>query len=246
MAPKSILLLGATGPAGIEFLRQAVEVPELTILVYARNASTRLPTEIKDHPQVTILPGDSIENADTLRAAVAHRPDAIVSLLGPPSSNIWGWVNPFSPDGAKPIFAQCYEKLVDAMKEYGVRRILVMGTISIIDEKDKPSWARDAMVWVVWAAANKAWRNIIAIKDYFWSIPADAPIDWTVFRIGMVTDGPFQSVVDGSVADGKTTTSIRRTELATWLLRNALAERAELVRQMPMVSTSAKAPGSTE
>ena len=58
--------------------------------------------------------------------------------------------------------------------------------------------------------------------------------------------GPFQSVVDGSIADGKTTTSIRRTELATWLLRNALAERAELVRQMPLVSTSAKAPGSTE
>lgn len=45
------------------------------------------------------------------------------------------------------------------------------------------------MVWVVWAVIHNAWRNIIAVRDYFDTIKREDGIDWTIFRLGGVLNG---------------------------------------------------------
>ena len=86
------------------------------------------------------------------------------------------------------IFVEAYQVVVEAMKQHGIRRIFEMGTLSIPDAKDGSSFARAAMVWAVWLLVNRAYRNIVAIGNYFDTVSKDQ-IDWTVFRLGLVTDG---------------------------------------------------------
>jgi nucleoside-diphosphate-sugar epimerase len=125
MAPKKILLFGATGPSGIETIKYALS-HNVEVLVYARSPN-KIPEELRSDSRVTVLPGGSISDAAALREAVAQRPDAIVSLLGPPMHEILSWMNPFSSATKEPLFVNAYRIIVDAMKEYGVKRIFVMG-----------------------------------------------------------------------------------------------------------------------
>lgn len=183
---KSILLLGATGPAGIAVIRRAIS-DSITVLVYARTPS-KLPADLLSHNLVKVLPGGTLDDVDSLHAAVAQKPDAIVSLLGPPPSETKTWMNPFAKDRASLPFADAYNVVVEAMKEHGVRRILVMGTLSIPDAKDHTSLGKAAMVWVVWLVMNRAYRNIVAVGNFFDTVSKE-DVDWTIFRLGLVADG---------------------------------------------------------
>ncbi|KAF8460082.1 hypothetical protein BDZ91DRAFT_851784 [Kalaharituber pfeilii] len=240
MARKKILLLGATSPSGIAVIRHALSLSEPPqILVYARNPS-KLPQDLLINPSVTVLPGGSLTDVGSLRSAVAERPDAIVSLLGPPtaSSETLEWFNPFSATGRGTPFVDAYRVIVDAMKEYGVRRILVMGTVSIVDPNDKRTFMADFLAGVVWALVNKAWKNVVAVGKFFENIPPEEGIEWSVFRIGRVLDGDFQGVTDGYIGDGKGTLHIRRSELSKWLVEHALTDTPVWTGKQPAVSST--------
>jgi nucleoside-diphosphate-sugar epimerase len=240
MAPRKILLLGATGPAGIATLERLLSIPSITVIVYARTPS-RIPTHLRSHPQQTLLPPGTLSDTASLRAAVAQKPDVIISLLGPAQHDFLHWANPFSTETKQPVFADAYRVIIDAMKEYEVKRIYVMGTVSISDPKDKSSLASAAMVWAVWSVIHTAWKNVVAIGAVFDKIPKEAGIEWTVFRLGNVTDGELQTpAVAGYVGDGKTTSGVRRSELADWLVKQATSEVHEWAGEKPVVSSAAK------
>ena len=52
--------------------------------------------------------------------------------------------------------------------------------------------------------------------------------------------GKFEGVADGHVGDGKTTLSVKREELADWLVMQATKEPADWAGQKPAVFTAAK------
>ncbi|KAF8246615.1 NAD(P)-binding protein [Wilcoxina mikolae CBS 423.85] len=240
MAPLKILLLGGTGPAGIATLERLLSSPSITVIIYARNP-TRIPPHLLSHPQLTLLPAGTLSDTTSLRAAVAQKPDIIISLLGPAQHDFLQWANPFAADTKQPVFADAYRVIVDAMKEYGVKRIYVMGTVSIKDPRDKPSLVGTAMVWAVWSVIHTAWKNVVAIGEVFDGIEKETGIQWTVFRLGNVTDGEMQApAVAGYVGDGKTTLGIKRSELADWLVRQATSEVHEWAGEKPLVSSAAK------
>lgn len=186
--PKTILLLGATGPSGIAILRASI-ASSINVLILCRNPS-KLPLDLVDHPLVTVLPAAPLTDIAALNAAVALRPDAIVSMLGPPSTELtkWGWLG---SEGKTPVFVNFYRALVEAMREFEVRRVLLMGTPSLYEARDKRSFARAAMVWGIWAVAARAWRNVVDVGALFDEVGEG--VDWTVFRIGLVKDGRFCS-----------------------------------------------------
>lgn len=131
MAPKKILLLGATGPAGIATIEHALaSTRDVEVLVYARSPS-KIPEELRADERVTILAGGELSDTAALRDAVAQKPDAIVSLLGPPRSELLRWMNPWG-DSRRLVFAETYNVIVRAMKEFGVRRILTMGYVGVL------------------------------------------------------------------------------------------------------------------
>jgi nucleoside-diphosphate-sugar epimerase len=131
-----ILLLGGTGPVGILFLRQALERNH-TVIVYARSPD-KIPPDLREHASVKIFKG-SLEDADLIRQAFSAEGgiDAVVSALGPP-------VTGFHPKDA-PI-ARAYEKVLEVMKETGVKRVIVLGTASIKDPLDSFDLKYKAMV----------------------------------------------------------------------------------------------------
>ncbi|KAA8913040.1 hypothetical protein FN846DRAFT_204952 [Sphaerosporella brunnea] len=238
MAPKKILLLGATGPSGIEVIKYAI-AHDVEVLVYARNPD-KIPEALRSDIHVTILPGGELSDTAALRDAVAQKPDAVVSLLGPPLREILSWMNPFSSATKQPVFVNAYRVVVDAMTEFGVKRILAMGTISIPDEKDKLSIGRNILVWLVRLFMYNGWKNIVSVGKFFDGLEQEDRIQWTVFRLGAVLDGGFQNVTDGYVADGKTALSVRRVELAQWLVEQAVKEDPEWVGEKPVVSSAKK------
>lgn len=237
---RQILVFGATGPAGLAFLEEAITTPHLQLLIYARNPS-KLPTSLLTHPQINVLPGTgSLTDAASIRSAIAHlQPtDAIVSFLGPPATQILAWMNPFGKEGKEPIFANAYRLIVDAMKAVGVRRIFALGTISIVDEKDNSVFSALAMIWIVRLFFNRGWRNMVEVGRFFDTVPVE-DVDWTVFRVGLLLNGEAQAVTDGYLGDGKTTSSIRRRELAKWLAAQITSNETEWIGRKPIVSTSA-------
>lgn len=187
MAPRKILLLGATGASGIPFIRRAI-ASDITVLVYARTPS-KLPADLQAHALVTVLPAAALDDAEALNAALALKPDAVVSLLGPAASEGLSWMNPFANKNPQ-AFADAYRLTVDAMKAHGVRRIFALGTFSIPDARDGNSLAMRLLIGVVWALFNRGWRSFVGIGKFFDTVDKK-DIDWTIFRVGLITDGGF-------------------------------------------------------
>jgi len=232
MARKKILLLGATGASGLVTLSRALEA-DAEVIVYARNPS-KIPTSARENPNLTIIQG-SLDDTEALTAAIARKPDAIISLLGPATSDMVTYMKPWD---RSTIFADTYRVIIEAMRANGVRRILAMGTLSIPEPKDRFSFLTAALVWVVYLMVHNAWHNIIYIGKTFDNAPPE--IDWTVYRLGMISDGDYQAVADGYIGDGKTTSGVRRSELADWLVSQALSDEPHWVREKPVVSSAAK------
>ncbi|KAF8418157.1 hypothetical protein EV426DRAFT_620046 [Tirmania nivea] len=243
---RQVLVFGATGLAGLAFLEEAITIPHLRLLIYARTPS-KLPNSLLVHPQVNVLPGTgSLTDTDGIRSAVSRlQPtDVIISFLGPPATQILAWMNPFGKEGKEPIFANAYRSIVDAMKTTGVRRIFALGTISIVDEKDHRVFSACAMVWIVRLLFYRGWRNMVEVGRFFDTVPVE-DIDWTVYRVGLLLNGEAQAVTDGYLGDGKTTSSIRRSELAKWLVMQiTTSSESKWIGQKPIVSTARKPRGS--
>lgn len=79
------LVLGATGPSGVLFIREALSVYQsCTIVVYARNPQ-KLPPDLASHASLVIIKGE-LTNADALYKAFAGI-DVVLSALGPGNRN---------------------------------------------------------------------------------------------------------------------------------------------------------------
>lgn len=190
----NILLLGATGPAGLETLKRALAEPDVHVTVYARSPD-KIPADLRAAEKLTVLAPGGLEDSEALRRAVTEtRPDVVISLLGPAQHDFFAWMNPFG--GSKTIFADAYRVVLDALRECGggrVRRIYAMGTISIPDPRDRPTLLGHSMVLAVWLTVHRAWRNVVAVGQFFDSLASSegyADIQWTLFRLGAVVDGP--------------------------------------------------------
>lgn len=197
--PTEILLLGATGPAGLETLKRALAEPDVHVTVYARSPD-KIPADLRASgsaaEKLTVLAPAGLEDVEALRQAVTQtRPDAVISLLGPAQHDFLAWMNPFGGGGrGRTVFADAYRVVLDGLRECGggrPRRIYAMGTISIPDPRDRPSLLARLMVLAVWLVVHRAWRNVVSVGRFFDSLSSEeyADIQWTLFRLGAVVDG---------------------------------------------------------
>ncbi|KAI5796411.1 hypothetical protein EDC01DRAFT_651427 [Geopyxis carbonaria] len=238
MSPKKIFLLGATGGSGLCTISAALSAGH-TVTAYVRTPS-KIPAALTSHPRLRVITG-TLGEVDKLQAALAGQ-DVVISLLGPPMSEMGAWLLSWSQSGT--MFADTYRDVVAGMKIHGVKRILAMGTVSITEARDRGSWARAAMVWVVWALAHRAWENVVNVGKYFDGLSKEDGVEWTVYRLGGVLDGDKGDVVAGWVGDGETTLSVRRQELGEWLVEEAGRDEARWVREKPMVSSARMTKGA--
>ncbi|KAF2500853.1 NAD(P)-binding protein [Lophium mytilinum] len=223
MAPKTFCLLGGTGSTGLIFIEKAVANGH-HVRVFARTPS-KIPEKLHNHDQVTIIEG-YLWDEDLLSTAIKGT-DAVVSILGPSSLRI-------TPG----TFVTPYKLIMKFMREHGVKRIFVMGTLSITDPKDKPSFLVRAMVFFIWLFGRPTWTEIINIGKTFDEDAKD--LDWTIYRLGLVTNGPDGEVATTYAGESDFVSFVYRNELAGWLLEQAEKTVPEFVHEKPAVCSAGK------
>ena len=158
-----IIVFGATGTVGRRIVDRAL-LQGHDVTAFARRAAS----VALDHPRLTVVEGDVLEAVD-VTAAIAGR-DAVIVALGAGRNGT--------------VRSVGTQHVVDAMKQLGVRRLIVQSTLGAGDSRP---------------ALNFWWRRIMfglllrpAYADHQRQeeIVAASGLDWTLVRPSAFTDGP--------------------------------------------------------
>lgn len=217
------LVLGATGPCGIHLIRQLLSnYPSSTIVIYARSPH-KLPSDLNDtsNPALVVIKGDLTDKEAIERALEGV--DVVLSALGPA----------FGQPSDTPL-ARGYELVIDAMRQQGVKRLIALGTTSIVDPADKFSLAYSCMINVVKAGARSAYKDIVAIGNTIRDKGRD--LDWTIIRVPILTNSDSTAVVAGYVGDGKVGTTLPRKAFAAFAVGEI--EKRQWVKKAPLITSA--------
>ena len=258
MVGSKILVLGATGPSGINVLRE-LEYRKLPTVVYARTVS-KIPTEISQSPYIEVRASEkrsidvlgfvtllirsqviqgSFFNADEAKLSSAiSQCSVIISLLGPNIGSIRG----LKPNTYADIYAQFVFPL---MRQHGVKRIFAMSTVSVSRPEDKPSIIRWVLAFAVWLVAGMAQKNIYTMQYLFEDQEQSKDIEWTAFRLAFIPGGHDEKswrkdregeVFTGYVGDPGYSFVQRRGQLGKWLVDAAVDGAPQWIHRFPAVS----------
>ena len=215
------LILGATGPSGILLTRKTLELyPEATIVIFARSPD-KVPEDLAQNSSITIIKGE-LTDLDALATAV-QGVKVVLSALGPLASH---------PPGN--IIATFYGHLIDLMTTHNIKRIILLGTASISDPKDKFSLIFKLIIAGVRATAYNAYQDIVAIGEVI-RTKGDA-LDWTIVRVPFLTNNESEEVVAGHVGDGITGYSLSRKAYAAFTVHEV--ENMEWIKEAPLISSA--------
>ena len=192
-----IAVFGATGDTGKQIVKQALE-DRYEVVAYARN-----PTKLNvNDKHLTVIQGElsdqtSIENA--IKGA-----DAVLSALGPRGG---------SKD--KPL-TQGMQNIIAAMKNQGVRRLIITSTLSAKDPKDKPDFKTKTMVNLIKTTMHAAYEDIVNVAE---TVRASG-LDWTIVRLAILNNKPKSGKVKaGYVGKREVATQISRADIADFMLK---------------------------
>jgi len=215
------LILGATGPSGILLVRKTLEIyPEATIVIFARSPD-KVPQDIAQNSAVTIIKGE-LTDLDTLSVAI-QGVNVVLSALGPLATH---------PAGN--IIATFYGHLIDLMIKSNIKRIIVLGTGSILDPKDKFSLTFTLLRASVRLLAYNAYADIVAVGEVI-RTKGDV-LDWTIVRVPILTNKESEEAVAGYIGDGRTGTYLSRKAYAAFTVHEV--ENMEWVKESPLISSS--------
>ena len=215
------LILGATGPSGILLTRKTLELyPEATIVIFTRSPD-KVPEDLAQNSSITIIKGE-LTDLDALATAV-QGVKVVLSALGPLASH---------PPGN--IIATFYGHLIDLMTTHNIKRIILLGTASISDPKDKFSLIFKLIIAGVRATAYNAYQDIVAIGEVI-RTKGDA-LDWTIVRVPFLTNNESEEVVAGHVGDGITGYSLSRKAYAAFTVHEV--ENMEWIKEAPLISSA--------
>ncbi|PKS10115.1 hypothetical protein jhhlp_001865 [Lomentospora prolificans] len=232
MSGPKVLVLGATGPAGICLLRELLSRNHATV-VYARNP-TKIPEDILSNPLLETVKGE-MEDHDALSSAMA-KCTIILSLLGPDIKD---------KDIKPSMYADIYKSSVfPLMRQHGIKRIFASSTITTQRPEDHWTLIQTVIVWFVWLFANPVYRNVINLAKVFDNDASD--LEWTVFRVAQIpgesdetswkVDREEGEVFSGWVGEKWWTSSVKRSALARWIVDQVESEENKWVRKMPAVA----------
>jgi hypothetical protein len=131
-----------------------------------------------------------------------------------------------------------YKAIFKFMREHGVKRIFAMGTLSIPDSKDKSSLLVRFMVFFIWLFGRPTWKEIVNVGKAFDEDAKD--LDWTVYRLGLVKNGPDGAVATTYPGEDDFVSFVNRNELAGWLLEQSEKEVPQFVHEKPAICSAGK------
>ncbi|KAF1815602.1 NAD(P)-binding protein [Eremomyces bilateralis CBS 781.70] len=228
MAGDKVLVLGATGPAGIVLLRELLHRKHATI-AYVRTPS-KIPQDLEDDPLLEVVQG-TMEDTASLSAVIATA-YIIVSFLGP-------------NDMRSPMpYPGYYSLMFPLMREHGVKRILAMCTPSVAESNDNFNLLVNIFIRRIFKllapGAYQCMQNVARVfRD------EAQGLDWTLFRITAI---PGESDADSWKRDREHSTYVgyvgdkdwkywtNRSGLARWLVDTVEQGQGKWVGKLPAVS----------
>ncbi|KIX10549.1 uncharacterized protein Z518_01632 [Rhinocladiella mackenziei CBS 650.93] len=248
--PNHILVLGATGVSGIEFVDLALSQPtgpKLTL--YVRNPSKLPETQREADPsRIRIVKGELNDQA-TLEKAMTDPTtpvETVVSFLGAyPTFKAFVLRTKTTP------IANCFPTIFAAMKKCGVKRILALSTPAWLIREDgvktdadgsKKEKETDTLPWDWWLAMKFPPLLIPQghkeMEEIGRRVTEEGEkggwgLKWTVFRVPHLNAGPAEEKVSaGLFGHGfKGTKELSRKSLVRWVLNEV--EVGEWIDQAP-------------
>ncbi|KAF2431803.1 NAD(P)-binding protein [Tothia fuscella] len=227
---KIILVLGATGFSGLAFIKEALvhaSNPNLTLLI---RTPSKLPTEYKDNPRITIVEGQ-LDDPQTLETAMKGI-TTVVSFLGAYMSLSATLLHTTTT----PI-ADTFPLLFNAMCTANVKRILALSTPTGLPMpgKDVKPWSWTAMGLFIQLAAPQGNAEMGAIGE---AVASQDELDWTVFRVPHLNDGSGELKVEAGYLGGeyKGGMELSRGSMAKWVLGEI--EEGKWIREAPVLGNS--------
>jgi hypothetical protein len=161
---------------------------------------------------------------------------AVISLLGPDINN-----TKIDPE----LYPKLYnQNVLPAMRAHSVKRIFVMGTVSIKHQDDIWTIFQPMVLVFMKLFASAIYQNMTRLADLFQNTAED--LDWTIFRIAQIpgesdeiswkADRETGEVFVGNVGQTGWTSSIKRAALARWLVDTYESGSSDWVHKMPAVS----------
>lgn len=195
-----ITLFGGTGPTGRLVLDKALAAGH-AVTAYVRDASK---LDISS-PQLTVIEGQLNDTAAIERAVAGQ--DAVISVLGPRGSS-----------AGLPI-SRGTQRIVDAMKRQGIRRLIAVATTSAPDPADRFSLSFVLAKRIIGLVARDAFDDLRATAV----VVRNSGLEWTLARLPMLAEPKRGATVHaGYVGDGQLRLfSLSRNVLADFLLAEA-------------------------
>ena len=208
MIPIKIALFGATGGTGLQFCQQALAAGhQITALV---RDSARLTLT---HEKLHIIEGNVLDPDAVL--ATVRGAEAVVCSLGNTANN---------PEG---VVTAGTQHIIAAMKQEGVKRLLVVTSLGVGDSIDQVPLAFKLIM-------KTALRKAIADKESQETAVRESSLDWTIIRPGGLTDDPmtgqYQAGIEKRIRAGR----IARADVAHFML--AVLEQSLFIRQAPAIT----------
>lgn len=165
--------------------------------------------------RVRVIEG-AVTDAEAIGRAVAGR-DAVLSTLG----NRRG-----SP---RDLLSSAMSRIVDAMKEHGVRRLVVLANIAVRDSGDRPALVHRVVRGALRIGRRSVWRDSVEEAD----IIHRSGLDWTIVRASMLADGPLTGrYTVGPLMKGMSL-RVSRADVAHFML--SCVESGRYVGQKPVI-----------
>jgi len=165
-------------------------------------------------PLLEIVQGDA-RNAEAVRSVIKGC-QAVVSTLG-------------QPKGEEPIFSQATTNVIRSIKEFGIKRYILVTGLNVDTALDKKS-AKTAFA-TEWMKNN--YPHTTADKQRELELLSESDIDWTLVRLPLIELTDKKSELKASLEDclGE---KISAADLADFLIRQLFEEA--YIRKAPFIA----------
>lgn len=183
-----IVIFGATGKMGQILVRKALAEGH-TVVAVVRN-----PDKITFQDANLLIVKATLDDAVAIKDAL-HGADAVIEGVGSVS------------EGTR--------RIVSAMEDLGIKRLVVVSTCSVDDVNDLPDIKRKALVAFVKTAVPGPYAEVRKAAE----IVRASQLDWTLVRVAKLADKPaLGQIKSGYYGRHQVGLSITREDMATFLL----------------------------
>lgn len=206
-----IAVFGGGGRTGRFLIEQALaEGHQLAVL--ARNPERLGLT----HEHLRVIVGDAADPAAVAQTVMGS--EAVISLLGPTRGQ-----EPFT-------ISRAYDHILAAMRQHGVRRLVITAGAGVGDPLDAPGLADRLVGWLLRIMARSVYEDMLQAVA---KVRA-SDLDWTVARAPMLSDGPTPGEVRAGYLGKGVGMRLNRQDFARFVLQQLTS--TQYLRQAPVVS----------